>query len=186
MTNTCITTISNLRFDYSDIKNSEISITDIATALSRIYRFLGHSDQLISVARHSINVAEILRRQGYDCNTVMAGLLHDGSEAYMADLPSPLKPLLPDYRRLEDRVQERIYQRFSVKINERVWKAVREADRTALENEQAEYRDLPPLLVGTLPLFVFGPNTDRDEFITQFFTLQDIREKKEEAVASGR
>ena len=39
-------------------------------------------------------------------------LLHDASEAYLGDIPSPLKRLLPDYREIEQSVQSGIEEKF--------------------------------------------------------------------------
>ena len=41
-------------------------------------------------------------------------LLHDATEAYMRDLPKPLKYLLPDYQKMEDTLWKVISTRFNV------------------------------------------------------------------------
>ncbi len=88
-----------------------IDIDDIAHALSHECRYGGHCDRFYSVAEHSVRVAEILRMQGASAVEILAGLLHDGSEAYLKDIPRPLK-MLPEfaaYREAEARIQDRIY-----------------------------------------------------------------------------
>ena len=42
----------------------------------------------------------------------LAGLLHDASEAYIGDMPSPFKKLMPDYKKLEDNLMKVIAQKF--------------------------------------------------------------------------
>jgi hypothetical protein len=69
----------------------------------------------------------------------LAGLLHDASEAYLVDLPSPLKHH-PEfgriYREVEGRVSRAIYAKFGVDWSEECAEAVHEADSEALETEQ--------------------------------------------------
>ena len=43
-----------------------------------------------------------------------AGLIHDFAEAYIGDCSSPLKKLLPDYKIIEERVEQIVYKKFSV------------------------------------------------------------------------
>jgi hypothetical protein len=66
----------------------------IANALARINRFAGHWEQPVSVARHSMRVAKLLRDAGHDTETQLQGLFHDAAEAFTTDIPSPLKKLL--------------------------------------------------------------------------------------------
>jgi hypothetical protein len=88
-----------------------ILLEDIAHHLSHISRFTGAGDEIATVAQHCVHVSLL-------CPPELAawGLLHDASEAYLNDCSSPLKALLPDYRRLEDMWQATISVRFSVLI----------------------------------------------------------------------
>lgn len=71
-------------------------IKDIAHALSNICRFAGHG-QFYSVGQHSVLCSRMVTPEHR-----MAALLHDISEAYLPDIPSPIKKYLPDYLALED------------------------------------------------------------------------------------
>lgn len=73
---------------------SRIDIIDIARALSRQRRFLGHSSAPVSIAEHSVAVAEIVRVEGGTERQQLLGLLHDAHEAYVGDSISPLKRVL--------------------------------------------------------------------------------------------
>lgn len=73
-----------------------VNIHDIATALSRLCRYTGHSRLFYSVAEHSCRVSDLLPD-----DLKLAGLLHDATEAYIGDMTSPLKRLLPEYRAIE-------------------------------------------------------------------------------------
>jgi hypothetical protein len=81
------------------------------------------------VALHSLYVSRELERAGEDERTQLYGLLHDGSEAYVADVPGPLKKHLPNYKRAEERVQGAIWQAFELDPpTDEAWAAVKRAD----------------------------------------------------------
>lgn len=79
-------------FDYSDPLKSDYSIADIAHALSNLSRFNGHTREFYSIAEHSI-VVSTLYSHIYDNNvrTRLFALLHDAAEAFISDIPKPLK-----------------------------------------------------------------------------------------------
>lgn len=86
-----------------------INIEDIAKALSHTNRYNGHTKYAYSVAEHSIHVASLLPPE-----LQMMGLLHDASEAYIADIPSPFKPLIRGYEELEDHIMKRVWRKFGI------------------------------------------------------------------------
>jgi uncharacterized protein len=109
-----IQTYTGRAFSYVNPSPNDVDITDIAVALSRIPRYLGHTSQFYSVAQHCAN-AVICPEAGCGRNHVAQwALLHDAAEAYMGDLPGPLKRLLPDYSAIEDAVLAAIAQRFGL------------------------------------------------------------------------
>ena len=69
-----------------DPRPDEIHIEDIAASLSKLCRFNGHTSEFYSVAEHCCYVCDILPPE-----LKLAGLLHDASEAYLCDIPRPLK-----------------------------------------------------------------------------------------------
>jgi uncharacterized protein len=87
---TAITVSSGERVDPLNAFPLDIQVTDIAHSLSRTCRYNGHVGFFLSVARHSIWVAEYLEDFG-DPLLTLTGLLHDSAEAYLGDLVRPLK-----------------------------------------------------------------------------------------------
>ena len=115
--------------DVLHLKAADIDIRDIAHALACTSRFGGHTREPISVAQHSVYVS-------YFCLTQpLQGLLHDASEAYLGDVPEPLKdsPVFEKYRKLESRVQMLVYQKFKCQLQDTP--EVRDADQLMLRVE---------------------------------------------------
>lgn len=134
-----IQTYSGKRFDLDDPQPEQVDFTDIAHALSLIVRFTGHVRFPYSVASHCQLVSRILEDAGHDKMTVYAGLLHDAAEAYVADVPSPLKKMLRDYTGIEAGVAEAVYEAAGLDYMAVDWDAVKWADLVALF---IEHRDL--------------------------------------------
>lgn len=100
----CICTVTGKYLDVFDPKPEMICIDDIAKGLSHTCRFAGQLKQFYSVAQHSwycYQLAEGTKQR-------KAALLHDASEAYLGDLPRPIKHdiTLSEYRKIEDRLME--------------------------------------------------------------------------------
>lgn len=82
-----ILTFSGRYVDPLDLQETDVSLTDIAHALSNLCRFTGHVSSFYSVAQHSVLVSKVLDGTGLE----MWGLLHDANEAYLNDTARPLK-----------------------------------------------------------------------------------------------
>ncbi len=93
-----------------DPRPEEIFIEDIAHALSMQCRYAGHCLRFYSVAEHSVLLA---RAMGNSADARWA-LLHDASEAYLVDVPRPVKPHLAGYRDAEDLVMRAVAARFNL------------------------------------------------------------------------
>lgn len=81
---------SGIRFWPLDPRPEDVRIDDIAFALAHTNRFNGHCGTY-SVGEHSVRVSWLLGERGADRKLALAGLLHDAAEAYVSDLPRPLK-----------------------------------------------------------------------------------------------
>lgn len=91
-----------------------IDIDDIAHALSHQCRFAGHLPVFYSVAEHSVHCAEMLLESHPEL--ALCGLLHDASEAYLLDIPSPIKPLLTNYYELESNIMGVIADKYGFRF----------------------------------------------------------------------
>lgn len=125
-----IQTFTGRKFDLADPQPDMVDIADIAHALSNVCRFTGHCREFYSVAQHSVYVAEQLP---YPLK--LQGLLHDAAEAYVTDLATPLKWMLPEYKEIEWRVWRAIAARFGVPTN--LAPEVKAADTLLLMTERA-------------------------------------------------
>ncbi|NRA88817.1 MAG: HD domain-containing protein [Rhizobiales bacterium] len=136
-----VETVKNGNYiDLNNFTKDMIRIEDIVVGLARQFRFNGlmplSLDLHYSVAEHSTHVMEhISRLQPCDYSpldsleTEMIALCHDMSEAYLGDMPSPIKAQLPDYQKLEARVQKTIYDYFDCKVdNPSYMKTMEQAD----------------------------------------------------------
>ncbi len=119
-----------------DPQAQEVYIEDIAHALAMQCRFNGHTARYYSVAEHSVHVSR-------HCSPENArwGLLHDASEAYICDIPRPLKPYLENYKAIEDAVMAVVAERFGLALP--MPEEVRRLDYTILANEK--YQLMSPL-----------------------------------------
>ena len=94
-----IYTVSKRKFYPLNPRIEDILIEDIAHALSMLARANGHFPFFHSVAQHSLECANEALARGYSEKIVLACLLHDGAEAYMSDVTTPVKSALSRIKR---------------------------------------------------------------------------------------
>jgi hypothetical protein len=101
-----VTTVTGRRIDLRDFKPIDVDVVDIATGLSRMPRFCGQTPSPYNVAAHSVAVSKLVQALGGGPAAQALGLFHDAAEAYMADVPSPVKALpgMRAYRKMEARI----------------------------------------------------------------------------------
>jgi 5'-deoxynucleotidase YfbR-like HD superfamily hydrolase len=110
----CIRTFSGLAVDPYHLQPEDVKIEDIAHSLAMQTRANGHFPIFYSVAQHSINCALEAKNRGEGRRTILACLLHDAAEAYIADIPRPVKLRLKDFGELEDAVEKVIFSVFGL------------------------------------------------------------------------
>lgn len=124
-----------------DPHNSEIDPDDIAHALSMLCRYGGHASDFYSVGEHCV-----LMSYAVSPENALAALLHDASEAYLVDVPRPIKrsSAMEAYRRAEAQLMDAIAARFY--LGESGWYTlpaeVKEADTRILVDERARLMSL--------------------------------------------
>jgi hypothetical protein len=123
-----IKTISGHYINVFDPDPETIDIIDIAHSLSQTPRWGGHLKHFYSVAQHSIKVCENLPD-----NLKLEGLLHDATEAYIGDIPKPIKRGMPDYNLIEKNLDVAIRKKFNLDLTPSI--LLKEADKKELEWE---------------------------------------------------
>lgn len=161
----------------------DILIEDIAHALANLCRYNGHTSEFWSVAAHSIEVCDRLAYAGHEDAVCFAGLMHDASEAFLQDVPRPMKSLFVGYRQWEENLEFAIAKKFGVPfpyppvvdvvdkdmvfdelyhffpIQSAAWQRCDLATRIL---HQAQHGKLPG------PLFPLGPKAGKDKFLARF------------------
>ena len=127
-----ICTYTGKKFNYLDVKPEDICIEDIAHGLSNLCRYFGQCKRFYSVAEHCVKLSQSKFMSG----DPKARLLHDAVEAYVGDVARPLKALLPEYQKIEARIQKVIEEKYDVDFS-----TVKEGDIQILEIEATNIMD---------------------------------------------
>ncbi|MBV9596372.1 MAG: metal-dependent phosphohydrolase [Chloroflexi bacterium] len=178
-----ILTVSGKFFDYLNPESSEFSITDIAYALSNLCRFSGQIESFYSVAQHSVLVSRLVPAW-----MARHGLLHDATEAFIVDVPGPLKRLMREmgqgsdpYSYIEARVERAVFERFGlpypmpfmVKAMDKVARIIESRD---LQPEHEHYDDwsvLQRVPLSSEKINPWPPETARLVFLERYHELSE-------------
>lgn len=95
----CIRTVSGQYVNVFNPDPATLNIEDIAHSLSMQVRFGGHLPKPYTVAQHCYMASIIADRENQ-----LTALMHDASEAYLLDIPSPIKKRLTNYKKIENRL----------------------------------------------------------------------------------
>ena len=126
-----IRTYTGRWFNVFEPDPESIHIKDIAKSLSKQCRFGGHTRLFYSVAEHSIECSYLVPDEHK-----LAALLHDASEAYLIDVPRPIKKKLIGYKEIEDGVMTAIAHKFG--FDYPFHPSVKQADEERLEVEWSQ------------------------------------------------
>jgi len=162
-----ILTASGRKYHYLNNDPTEFHVPDMAASLSRICRYNGHlsdqyDDDIYSVAQHSVYVYWLLVKVGAPKRALPWAIAHDMPEAYWTDVPSPLKSILPEYKRLEHGAGELMRHYLGIPHDDEIERVVKWADMQILYAESQEITSIPSELWDT------GMKAD--------YTLQEIDE----------
>jgi len=163
--------VSGELFSFTDPLNSNFTIEDIAHALSNVCRYSGHVKEFYSVAQHSVMVSHIVEPEH-----ALLGLMHDATEAFLSDIPSPLKRILPDYCLIEKYIETCIMTKFNLPTNHPP--EIKKADILALVTEKksllvpcswGELDKIQPLDIEVVPV---PPKEAKEMFLNRWYELQ--------------
>ena len=147
----------------------DISIEDIAHALSMTCRWGGHCKKFYSVAEHSVHIAHHILNP----RDALFGLLHDAHEAYIGDMPKPFKATFPTWKHIEDILDDAIFTHFGLQ-GFSMPSVVKELDIAILTNEKKAlmgdvdwgYEPAPP--IRELKLKCWEPKEAERHFMETF------------------
>ena len=133
-----------------DMRVEDIDMLDIAHSLALQCRFTGHCRVFYSVAEHSLHVYDALRestKAGYsqsteEWNALRWALMHDAAEAYMTDIPRPVKRSITGWREVEQHIEETIAKRFGLVLP--IPDVVKHFDSVLLATEARDLMAPPP------------------------------------------
>ena len=181
-------TASGRDFLPTNIMPDEVQITDIAHALSLICRFGGHTVEHYSVAQHSLLVQRILDNMNASPEAQLAGLMHDAHEAYIGDIPTPIKIVMGyDWFCLEQQASQAVQSAFGLThISNKYKKLIKTADLIALATERRDLMRFDAncnfawdILDGVSPFHEpatsgsWSPQWWENMFLDQFMELRD-------------
>lgn len=169
-----IQTFSGKRLDLDPPNPDQIDIEDIAHGLSMLCRFNGQCTRFYSVAEHSVHVSQEIASEH-----ALIGLLHDAAEAYLGDVPSPLKKQLTQFKTYEERMEVAIGKKFDIKPNLFKDLELKRADAQLLIDEKAVLMvDAPepwppgaPDVKDVSRIECWGPAEAKQKFLERFAEL---------------
>jgi len=91
----------------------KFNIKDIANSLSKQCRYIGNTNDFYSVAQHCVMMARTFLLLG-EVGKAYQALMHDIAEAYLGDISSPIKSVLPEYKKMESHIESQLFKHYSV------------------------------------------------------------------------
>lgn len=158
LTQNSVRTSTGRYIDFKNLSSDEIVIEDIAHSLSMLPRFGGHLPRFYSIAQHSVECSWLV-----DDELALEALLHDASEAYMLDIPKPLKNLLPDYVKLETELMEIIADKYG--FNYPLDKRVKVADLEML------HREYNGIMLEDEPFTCWSQQNAKEIFLDRYYEI---------------
>jgi 5'-deoxynucleotidase YfbR-like HD superfamily hydrolase len=175
-------TVSGRRVNPFDPDPSQLDAGDIARALGNLCRFGGHARVFYSVAQHSVIVSELVEQRGGDPEEVFAALMHDASEAYLGDMPHPIKhrsPLGSAFKAAEEHLEGALREHFGIKAEvpeiKRADRALLATERLAFSAENWHWPELDGVEPLELELRAWSPDEATAEFARRYAELDARR-----------
>lgn len=167
-----IRTLSGVYVNVFEPDPDTLLIEDIAHALSNQPRFGGHLPKFYSVAQHSLLCYLIAEKE-----EKYNALMHDVSEAYLLDMPKPIKLEMPEYNAIEDNLMNVLAKKFNF-----VYPKTKEVDRVDHFLLEWEWNVL--MIKNNLHLYTpikcMTPLQAKRMFLKTFYACQaDIKKKQD-------
>lgn len=127
-----VETYTGNQFDVLNPDPGDVDLRDVAAGLAHTCRFGGQCQHFYSVAQHSLHVSHELP----DPRLQLFGLFHDAGEAYVGDVPRPIKARLGEFERIEERILDAVWEAFELDPpTDDEWERVMAADDRLLAYE---------------------------------------------------
>lgn len=175
-------TVSGRWVNPFDPDPNQLDAGDIARALANQCRFGGHSRVFYSVAQHSVILSQLVEQRGGDIEETFAALMHDATEAYLGDMPHPLKhrsPLGALFREAEDHLGKAIRARFRITRDvpeiKRIDRALLATERRAFSAERWHWPELEGVEPLDIELTAWLPDKAVHAFAQRFEELEARR-----------
>ena len=175
-------TVSGRFVNPFDPDPTQLDIGDIARALANVCRFGGHCRSFYSVAQHSVIVSELVEQRGGDVEDTFAALMHDATEAYLGDMPHPIKhrsALGAAHREAEADLERAIRERFRIKPDvpeiKRADRALLATERRAFSAEDWHWPELEGVEPLDLELTAWPPDEAAERFKARYEQLEAAR-----------
>ena len=143
----------------------------------------GHSRVFYSVAQHSVIVSRVVEERGGDVEDVFAALMHDASEAYLGDMPHPIKhrsPLGAAFKEAEDNLERVLRERFGINADvpeiKRVDRSLLATERRAFSGESWHWPELEGVEPLALELTAWSPDAAAEAFVRRYEELDAGRQ----------
>ena len=175
-------TVSGRWVNPFDPDPSQLDAGDIARALANQCRFGGHCRTFYSIAQHSVIVSQLIEQRGGDAHDAFAALMHDATEAYLGDMPHPLKhrsALGAAFKAAEEQLEQVIRRRFAIKPDvpeiKRVDRALLASERRAFSAESWPWPELEGIEPLDLELTAWSPDDAARAFAERYAELDARR-----------
>ena len=177
-------TVSGRFVNPFDPDPEQLDAGDIARALANLSRFGGHTRAFYSVAQHSVIVSRLVEERGGDAEDAFAALMHDATEAYLGDMPHPIKhrsPLGAAFKEVEGQLEQVLSKHFNIKSGvpeiKRVDRALLATERKALSGENWHWPELDGVEPLDLELVAWPPDEAAQRFAARFAELEAKRQR---------
>jgi hypothetical protein len=167
-----IITFTGRQVDPFNLQPEDVNIVDIAHSLSQQNRYGGHTFKPYSVGAHCIIMENTFTDKFEQREMGLDALMHDASEAYITDIPRPIKERIPMIEEIEANILYVIYQKYGIKH----FLEVQSYDHAMVYGEIEHLKMLNEIedrIPTNMKITNLQPSTIRQKFLNRFEILTD-------------